>query len=378
MKATSEATPRHTATSKRRSDRRARQLALVAGLLMTGCGGVAQQVNAQQVADAQRERDALRVAYEAQQLRIKELSERIVALEDRVMLDVSPNQGSRGAGLWGRTQRGEQPRRLPVVKLSALNGRPRARSLSATDTPPSVQVMRAERLERQGRPQKEEEVPTLTAQNVESFKKRKQRSRSKRARTPYPPPKGAAEASSLGVVPVPPSPQEPRSQVTNSGRPPLPVISAPSALGSAPVALSTEADVGTASEQVRPSSPPQDPFTALLLSADGALASRDWAEAKRRYEQVLSLSPKASDRSRARLGVARVFKGKGRHREAIETLRALIQADPSGKQVPRALLEIGELQLQSGQVAQGRATLTRLKSLYPNTAAARRAEGILP
>jgi len=377
MKVASEATSQHTATPKGRSIQRASQLALVAGLALTGCGGVAQQVNMEQVADAQRERDALRVAYEAQHLRIKELSERIVALEDRVMLDVSAGRGSRSAGLWGRPQRGAQAKRLPVVKLSALNGRPVSQARTSADAPPSVQVMRAERLERMGRASEGDEVPTLTAQNVESFKKRKQTRRSKRARRHYPAPKGATEASSLGVVPVPPSPQEPRPRTTTHAPPALPVVSTPARRESSGEPLRVEAQVSDVSAQ-EPLQPPQDPFTGLLRIADRALKSRDWAEARRRYEQVLSLSSKASDRSRARLGVARVLKGKGRRREAIETLRDLIQADPSGKQVPRALLEIGELQLQSGQVAQGRATLTRLKSLYPNTAAARRAEGILP
>lgn len=308
----------------------------------------------QQLTDAQRERDALRVAYEAQQLRLKELSERVVALEDRVMLDRAPGRSGRGAGLWGRPLRGEADRSLPVVKLSALQ--PRRAERRALAEPPSVQQMREERLERLGQGA-EEEVPTLTAQNVSLFKRKRPKKR--RAQQPYPAPEGSAQASSLGVVPVPPSPKGQRPSQ------PAPLV-APAAPASAPLQPSPAPLA------------PRDPFDELLKEARVALKGGDWTEAKRGYEQVLSLSPKASDRSKARLGLARVLQGQGRSRDAIEALRALIQDDPSGALVPSALLEIGQLQLNSGQSAQGRATLTRLKSLYPNTAAARRAEGLLP
>ena len=310
------------------------------------------------------------------------------------MLDVSPSRSSRGAGLWGRPQRGAQPRQLPVVKLSALSGRPSSQPATYSAAPPSAQLMRAERLERLGRAPEVEGVPTLTAQNVDQFKrkgsKRGAQRRAQRARAPYPAPQGSEGASSLGVVPVPPSPQGEKPSVARDQRRPSPLAGAALERGAAlkepaqerpesgPDSLGGPSEAPLTSLTASPQGTSRDPFSALLVSADAALKSRDWAEAKRSYEQVLSLAPTSSDRSKARLGIARALKGRGRHREAIEALRALIQADPSGALVPSALWEIGDIQLTSGQAAQGKATLTRLKSLYPNTSAARRAERVLP
>lgn len=336
-------------------------------VMLTACGGVKQQIATQQTLDAQRERDALRVAYEAQQLRIKELSDRIIALEDRVMLDHSSNRNVRGAGLWGRSIKQASNRQLPVVKLSALRSR-EIHGLSETPNTemPSVQDMREKRLEELGRQANNEGVPTLTAHNIDSFKKKRKKSSPRRI---YDAPKGSDQASSLGVVPIPPTPLSspiPHSVAKHSTS----TIEGESEVSDASLVPTTAPVVDSLKVT-------QDPFKVLLSEAERALASHNWSEANRRYQQILSRSLDSSDQSRARLGLAKVLRGKGSFNEAVKMLRALIQADPSGHVVPTALLEIGDIQLSSGQEAQGRATLMRLKSLYPNTTAARRAESLL-
>jgi len=366
------------------------RLSLSAAVIATfmGCGG-AQQRSDSQLLDAQRERDALRVAYEAQQLKLKELSERVIALEDRVMLSAAPKSSGRGTGLWGRPLTTRVPAGLPVVKLSEMGAQPRREARGSRliktqrprSAPPSAQEMRDERLQEAG--ERLDAVPTLTADNIKGYQRARReihsgggavespvaerRAKRKRSRRAHPAPEGSERAASLGVVPVPPRPR---------GAPPK----------AKPISDALELETRD-EHQSEPQEPTggealnaradQDPFAEALRVAQVALSTAKWAEARRSFEQVLSLSPKAEERSSARYGIARALQGQGRPLEAIDTLKSLIQADPSGRLVPSALLLIGELQLSAGQGAQGRATLSRLKSLYPNTSAARRAEGLV-
>ena len=119
--------------------------------------------------------------------------------------------------------------------------------------------------------------------------------------------------------------------------------------------------------------PAADPFEHALNAARASLREERWAEAKPRFERVLSLAPSEAHRARARYGLALSLKGLGDLPAASAQLLELVQADPAGPLVPQALLQVGLIQLSSGQEAQGRATLTRLTRLYPNTSAARQA-----
>ena len=370
------------------------RLSLSAAVIATfmGCGG-AQQRSDSQLLDAQRERDALRVAYEAQQLKLKELSERVIALEDRVMLSAAPKSSGRGSGLWGRPLTARVPAGLPVVKLSEMGSQPRREARGSRliktqrpqSAPPSAQEMRDERLQEAG--ERLDDVPTLTADNIKGYQRARRelnsgasavekpvespvterRAKRKRPRRAHPAPEGSERAASLGVVPVPPRPREVSAEVEPAND--APESATQGELQSEPQGLPRGEPLSARADQ--------DPFGEALRVAQTALLGAKWAEARRSFEQVLSLSPKAEERSSARYGIARVLQGQGRPLEAIDTLKSLIQADPSGRLVPSALLLIGELQLSAGQGAQGRATLSRLKSLYPNTSAARRAEGLL-
>ena len=113
------------------------------------------EVTRAQLEDARRERDALRVAYEAQQLRLKELSDRLSTLEDRVV--AHPARAPRDLSA------------LPVVRLSRRPSSPGERA-----SPPSAQAMRAARLARQwrgaeGGGDEAGELPALTADNISDF-----------------------------------------------------------------------------------------------------------------------------------------------------------------------------------------------------------------
>jgi tol-pal system protein YbgF len=58
---------------------------------------------------------------------------------------------------------------------------------------------------------------------------------------------------------------------------------------------------------------------------------------------------------------------------ALDTFRRVVTEHPTGNQVPDALLMMGLSLDRMGQLAKARETLSRLKSMYPNTDAARRA-----
>jgi TolA-binding protein len=266
----------------------------------------------------------------------------------------------------------------------------------------SAQAMRDARLSRGGHPTGDD-VPTLTADNISEFKRlgaqqgspegaqEPDEARAKRRkRRTYEAPEGAEDATSLGVVPLPP---RQRLSVSTSGSSattsaalapsmarasltPLPVIEGQDHSPQA-------SDHLTAQQPQEAQEPPSQGSSEGSLELAFAQAARHleaarWGEAIKAHELLISLTPNTQLRSKARYGLALALKGSGRHQEATSAFRALIQGDPAGALVPQALLEIGALQLSSGERAKGRATLMRLKSLYPQTSAARRADGLLP
>ena len=68
---------------------------------------------------------------------------------------------------------------------------------------------------------------------------------------------------------------------------------------------------------------------------------------------------------------------RGRYADALSTFRRVLEVYPTGNQVPDALLMIGLTQTKMGRAAEGRETLSRLRAMYPDTAAARQADSAL-
>lgn len=62
---------------------------------------------------------------------------------------------------------------------------------------------------------------------------------------------------------------------------------------------------------------------------------------------------------------------------ALDAFRRLVRSYPDGNMVPDALLMIGKTQDKLGRPAQGRETLARLMTMFPSTAAARKAAKVL-
>ncbi|MCA9711882.1 MAG: tol-pal system protein YbgF, partial [Myxococcales bacterium] len=59
---------------------------------------------------------------------------------------------------------------------------------------------------------------------------------------------------------------------------------------------------------------------------------------------------------------------------ALATFHRVITEHPTGNKVPDALLMIGLTQAKLGRGAEGRETLARLRAMYPQTEAARKAD----
>ena len=66
-----------------------------------------------------------------------------------------------------------------------------------------------------------------------------------------------------------------------------------------------------------------------------------------------------------------------RFQAALGTFRQVVDSYPAGNKVPDALLMIGLTQAKLGRGAEGRETLARLRAMFPQTEAARKADARL-
>ena len=135
-----------------------------------------------EVKEAQRERDVLRVAYEAQQLRLKDLEARLALLEDH---KESSHLGSL------------QPiRPLPTIRLR----KPASRPSTAHATAVSKRITRQRAVDRpssrKAQSSRESNVPTLSSTNIHLYDRQTNPKKVKAKSSPIPPP---ANASILGV-----------------------------------------------------------------------------------------------------------------------------------------------------------------------------------
>ena len=75
--------------------------------------------------------------------------------------------------------------------------------------------------------------------------------------------------------------------------------------------------------------------------------------------------------------VAQIQFDQSRFQAALGTFRQVVDNYPAGNKVPDALLMIGLTQAKLGRGAEGRETLARLRAMFPQTEAARKADARL-
>lgn len=152
-------------------------------------------------------------------------------------------------------------------------------------------------------------------------------------REPVPPPPNAAFAGSLGVAPVPPLG------------------------GPGPMVGGGDAD---------------DPIGAYKR-AYALYKGGDSAGALTAFEAFLRRWPRHDYADNALYWMGECRFARAEFAAALQTFRRVVSEHPTGNKVPDALLMIGMTLEKLGRPAEGRETLARLVTLFPDTAAARRA-----
>ena len=340
-------------------------------ILMIGCTSTAHLTSA--LDEAGREREVLRVAYEAQQLRLREVEAQLVRLNDQVTFTPPPSS---------RADRGRSIDELPVIQLQRRGrGRPvnsaqntsRSRTIAIRRSPqPQLEPTFPDRRRRDS-----EALPTLTQENIEQFtpldrRKKAKKKRNTRNMMPVAPPENAAYAPDLNISPVPPPPSTSPATKRAQKRPSSPPQKANlEHEPSQPLKRLARSEAVFPDQVIR--SKPIDHRANLLVEADRLRYAQDCKSAQKKYQMFLSRASQHSKQPDALYGLALCHQALGSLTIALNQMRALIQQFPTHKQISNVLLSIGLIQIQQGKRSEGIATLTRLERLYPKTSAALRA-----
>ena len=308
---------------------------------------------------AQRERAVLRDAYDAQQLRIRELEARLVRIEDResvgrgqARLRDQPSS-SRRSEPWAITSKGlrggevseegrarskqssrgwgdRRLRALPIVRVrsSAEDDRVDDTTQGRVERPSKPKRLTRERL--RDRKEKSPLTPTLTAETLSQYRD----------------PDRVRPRDTRGEEQPKRSMKKPDDQRVTTKDTPSPSLKT------------------VKSEETRPLVPPSATPPASAISETSPSTSRqsDIVERTRQHEK---------------LTLAQSLKEQGRLDSASRVLREMISEDPTHSSVPAALLLMGHIQIEQGKTKAGKATLLRLSRLYSDTAAARSARQYL-
>ena len=314
-----------------------------------GCGGI--KVLEVQLKDAQRERDILRDAYEAQQLRLKELESRLLKIEDGG-LGIAQSSRMSKVQAEGNRQRpsanpkGSWPRKrlraLPVVMVK------RDQVYSRTNESYSeTQIERDETLRRKrlrSPSKKESPQRKLSTRSV----RQKQRGIKKKASLP------SLNARNLGDYRGP-------DQVTQARKVNREQKSARQRYQE-PRLSKYEVD-----------SKPRTPVERTTISSESNMINQTSEQsAQNTYDQVISADPIGQG-----LKQAQAYRKQGRLKEAMSIAKRLIAESPTDPLIPNVLYLMGRLQIEQGQTTAGRSTLLRLSRLYPKASAAKEAQQFL-
>lgn len=346
----------------------------IIGFSLCGCGSVS--VLELKLKEAQRERKILRDAYEAQQLRLREVETRLLRLEDHDLASVSKNnsagrhgkqsalQSERKSYLWTK----ERMRALPVVmvkrdqasrideqrsdQLELTQDKPVKHKRSLNKPPrqwtPSQRSVRQRKREKQPT-HSVAKVPTLTPENVSSFRNpdideskalvtQKQKSIFSQKKL------GKRDQAPLPSLKLDRRPRTEYSSISDERK------------------LTVREQRGLKTEVPAVQNSPSIAIQAEpLIGQRGGKASQ---EPVRQTEERL-------------LNQAQVMRKAGRLEESMRAVQRLISESPTHRLVPDALYLMGRLQIERGNQSAGRSTLLRLSRLYPRAQAAEKARQFL-
>ena len=340
----------------------------IIGFSLCGCGNVS--VLELKLNEAQRERKILRDAYEAQQLRLREVETRLLRLEDHELASVSKNNSVGRQGKQRALQREkksyswakERMRALPVVMVkrdqaSRSDEQRSSDRLELTQDKPVKHKRSLNKPRRKGtsnqrsvkQRKREKEptpyvakVPTLTPENVSSF------------RDP--------DIDKSGVLVT----QENRVKRDQA---PLPSLKQDRRPRKEYSSINDERKLKIREQRgLKTEVPPvQDPPSIRAIQAQPHIAQR---EARISQESVRQAEQRL-------LHQAQMMRKAGRLEESMRAVQRLISESPTHRLVPDALYLMGRLQIERGDQSAGRSTLLRLSRLYPRAHAAEKARQFL-
>lgn len=292
---------------------RAAPIALITLSFCTACGGMSPQ-DKKQIATLEQQLGVLSEAYESQESRLNRLREQLELLQDQ--LEARQIHQTREA--------------LPVVKLRPASppaGAPAPvapEPAVAADTRPPVTITQADL---------DALSPAAVAAEV---------SARRLPGRPVPPPENAGMADNLGVVPI-----------ASRAKPALVKRSALQK----PVAA--------------------DPAVSAYKQAYALYRSGAFSQAEPALQAFIRDHARHDYADNAMFWIGQMQFDQSRFAAALATFRKVVATWPAGNKVPDALLMIGLTQAKLGQVAEGRETLARLRAMYPQTEAARKADARL-
>lgn len=298
-------------------------IALTLPLVCAACGGTNPQ-HKSQLDTLQREIAVLKDAQSSQQSRIEHLRDQVALLNDRLEArQLHPGAVSMVA---------PAGRPLPVVKL-----RPPVAERQPPVAAPSAPAEPAQPVDT--RP-----PVTITQADLDAMSPAPAVAPRRLPGRPVPPPANAAMAGNLGVVPL--APRGPR--------------------GATPRSTTRRADPARS-----------DPAVTAYKRAYDLYRNGNFSAAGPALKRFVRDHAQHDYADNALFWVGKIEFDQSRFSAALATFRRVVSTWPAGNKVPDALLMIGLTQAKLGQGAEGRETLARLRAMYPQTEAARKADARL-
>ncbi|MBW2524467.1 MAG: tetratricopeptide repeat protein [Deltaproteobacteria bacterium] len=112
-------------------------------------------------------------------------------------------------------------------------------------------------------------------------------------------------------------------------------------------------------------------YLRSMFAAKRAYNSGRYAEAAHAYERASAHATRLKDRDEARFMQARMLQRLGRHDEAQQRYRQLVERSPSGPRTARAVFEVALIEVEHGDAERGFAMLQAAVESYPDHGSAR-------
>ena len=361
-------------------------LVLTVTLLLSAC--VKPEQLRFEMKESQRERDVLRVAYEAQQLRLKELENRLALLEDHIQTqNLSHLQPVRTLPTI-RLNKKTQYRKKTSQAIPSTHDRHADRLSTSVRSKPYKTTTKRRVNSHKKSNSYPTNTPTLNSNNIHLYDRPQSKtptvatSQARYSGKPVPPPANAAYAPDLSIKSVPPLPSRMtlHNQVQNKNNQVRPHKAYAQAnrphLASTP--SQNQRTISSAhTPQSQTQSVSQQPAQLLLTQAISSYQQQQWPMAEKLHRQYIQKYPVGQYHARLSFQLAHIYRSQGKIKQSMLQLKNFMQNHPTHANVADALLILGVLQQQKGAIHQGLATLTRLTRLYPRSKAAQKAQKML-